>query len=92
MSTLQELINDLSFAAGAGVSKLASAVTASGRVEAATGFESSDVPGPALQSVLDRHSGQATSHTDGNAASAGTVAGHMADNAANRAVRLLMGT
>lgn len=92
MSSLEELAADLAYAASAGSAKIAASVTASGNLEASTGFHGPQLPGPALRSVLARHSGRSTRSAGMvTEEQAQDIADHMAVDAGDQAAALLGG-
>lgn len=85
MTTLQQLVADLEYAAGEGANRLASEVVRAGRVEAEVGVHIA-AAGRALVA-----SGQAVAAQGETGASADTVAASMANQAADGGARLAVG-
>jgi hypothetical protein len=90
--SLQDYVDELGHAAGAGAARIATSVTASGNVQAKTGFVGPQVPGNALRSILARSSGQSSRVSNAaNADQVPKIANQMAHNALRQGADLLSG-
>lgn len=89
---LADFAKDLSYAAGTGARRLASAVTTSGNIQAKTGVAVSTA-GPGLRAALghvqSRSSARASTAVDAGQIPA--IAGHMARQTADQGAALLSG-
>lgn len=80
-------------AAAKGAAEIATSAIASAKAEAATGAQFGSAPGPALQTIIARQTGSATGNTvNVGASSVQQISDHMAENIANQAVKVLVGT
>jgi hypothetical protein len=92
--SLAEYVKELAFAAGPGAQNIKTTTVAAADLEAKTGI-AANLPGPGLQSVLNRLPGHAPTSTDTATSGAGTavpqVASRMAHSALNQGAALLSG-
>lgn len=87
---LQDLLADL-LAANAGAAQVAAATIARGKMQAATGFRATEMPGPALQEALARHTGAASGSATAQGPAVQTIATDVATAGADQLARMLAG-
>jgi len=88
---LSDYLKELTYAAGPGAGKIASSVTASGKVAAATGITIRE-PGVGLQTVLARNRGRSGRNVDSvDSGRVPKIADRMAADALEQGARLLSG-
>jgi hypothetical protein len=88
---LQDLLQDL-ISANGGAAQVAAGTIASGKLQAATGFRAIQIPGPALQEALARHTGSASGSATAQGPAVPAIADHIAAAGADQLVKLLMGS
>lgn len=90
--SLSDYLAQLTNAAGPGAAHIASSVTARGNAQAKIGAAGPRAPGPALQSILARSSGQSTrASTATDSSRVSQLADRMAKDALRQGAELLSG-